>query len=79
MDKITKFLKRLSEKEQKSVEQTLAKIHDSKLQGLDVKKLKVGTGLFRVRIGSIRIILIKEKELITIITIEQRGDNTYNL
>lgn len=79
MDKITKFLKRLSEKEQKSVEQTLAKIHASNLQGLDVKKLKGGTGLFRVRIGSIRIILIKEKELITIITIEQRGDNTYNL
>ena len=77
MDKIGKFLKRLSKEEQKFIEKVLIKLRAGSLQGLDVKKLKGERGLFRVRIGSIRIIFKKEGDITVVIAIERRSDGTY--
>ena len=77
MDKIGKFLKRLSKEEQKFIEKVLIKLRAGSLQGLDVKKLKGERGFFRVRIGSIRIIFKKEGDITVVIAIERRSDGTY--
>ena len=77
MDKVVKFLKRLSTDERVLVENVLVQIKKGDLSGLDVRKLKGVGNLFRVRQGSIRIILKKEKATYTIIFIERRGKDTY--
>ena len=77
MDRIIKFLKRLDPKERTRVEETLKQIQAGDLQNLDVKKLKGRGGLFRVRLGSIRVVLAKEGGSIHVITIDRKGDDTY--
>ena len=77
MDKITKFLKRLSKDERETLGVILRKIKKGNLSDLDVRKLKGGGGLFRVRKGSIRIIFQKEEKITKIISIDRRGEDTY--
>jgi len=77
MGKITRFLKRLSIGERETLEEILRKIEQGDLIGLDVKKLKGGGGLFRVREGSIRIIFLKEDKTTRLISIDRRSNGTY--
>lgn len=77
MDKIQKFLQKLSDKNRKIVEDLIAKILNREFHGLDIKRLKGLNGLFRVRKGSIRIIFLQEEEVFRIISIDHRSESTY--
>ncbi len=78
MNKIEKFLRRLTASERKVIEECVKKILLRELSGLDVKKLKGGKGAYRVRLGSIRIIFTEDQGGVRrIIVIERRGDSTY--
>jgi len=77
MDKISKYLKRLSTKERAWVEQTLVDILDGNLTGYDLKKMRGHANLYRIRIGQIRIIYIEGKNDTKILMIDRRNDNTY--
>ncbi|MFH0857091.1 MAG: hypothetical protein V1860_04290 [bacterium] len=79
MDKISKALKKLSEKEREKVKEILLKLKVGVMDGLDIKKLKGHDCIYRVRKGTIRIICnIENGGEIYILAIEKRSDNTYN-
>ena len=78
MDKIEKALKKLSDNERKKIKSILQKINDGKFEGLDIKKLKGRSDIFRVRNGDIRIIYREYKTKIFILTISRRSEKTYN-
>ena len=78
MDRISKFLNKLSQKEMTIVKDVLEKIKKAETANLDIKKLKGADNFFRVRKGDIRIIYrISEKEEIILLNIERKNDNTY--
>ena len=77
MDKITKFLRRLSPKEQKQLAEVIANIIAGKASGYDLKKMKGHANLFRVRVGDIRIVYIDLNTEQRILLVERRSDNTY--
>ena len=80
MDKITKALQKLTEKERKKIKAVLTKLMDGETTGLDIKKLKDRNDIFRVRIGDIRIIYRTDpKEKIVVLTIARRNEKTYQL
>ena len=73
MDKITKFLLKLSEKEREFILFMIKKISVLSLEWLDIKKLQWETNLFRVRKWKIRIIFKKENFKWIIIDINYRS------
>lgn len=78
MDRISKFLNKLSQKELTVVKDVLEKIKKGEMENFDMKKLKGADNFFRVRKGDIRIIYrINEKEEIILLNIERKNDNTY--
>lgn len=77
MDRINKFLKKLSPKEREIVDIVVSKILAHDFYGLNIKKLKGKDGEFRVRKGSVRIIFIIDNSDTRIISIERKSDNTY--
>ncbi|PIR75579.1 MAG: hypothetical protein CO030_04745 [Candidatus Magasanikbacteria bacterium CG_4_9_14_0_2_um_filter_42_11] len=79
MDKILKFLKRLSKKELKKVLQILDDIEQGDTSHLDVKRLSGHKNIFRVRVGDVRILYIRSKTAYRLVSIERRSDTTYNL
>jgi mRNA-degrading endonuclease RelE of RelBE toxin-antitoxin system len=79
MDKITKALKKLTQKEKQKLKQILSKIKTGNFKELDLKKLKAKSSIYRVRFGKLRLIFQNDKNTIKILTIERRNDNTYNL
>lgn len=76
MDKITKALKKLTEKERRLVSDALEQLRSGKTANPDVKKLKGRNDIFRVRKGNIRIIY-KAGKNISVLSIERRRENTY--
>ena len=72
MDKITKFLLKLSEKEREFILFVMGKISILSLDWLDIRKLQWETDLFRVRKWKIRIIFKKENLKWVIIDINYR-------
>jgi mRNA-degrading endonuclease RelE of RelBE toxin-antitoxin system len=79
MDKITKNLKKLNEKERKLVKDILSKILARNLVGINLKKLRGSRNIFRVRKGTIRVIYKSEKTgKIYILSIERRSKRTYS-
>lgn len=78
MDKISKALKRLTEKERNVVGDILRRIKDDDISDLDIKKLKGHDNIFRVKKGKIRIIFQKVKNNFLILSIERRSSKTYN-
>lgn len=66
-----KFLKKQTPKTQQSLMRAIYKLPD----GTDIKRLK-GYGLYRMRVGNIRIIysIIEEIKVINIENIDNRGD-----
>ena len=78
MDKIAKALNRLTSKERLIIKTILLKIKDRKFYGLDIKKLKGRSDIFRIRKGKIRIIYRLDKiGQVYILTIERKSDKTY--
>lgn len=79
MDKISKALNKLSPQEKKKLKVILNKIKLEKFDGLDVRKLKGHDNIYRVRKGKMRIMFLKNEKKISIIALERRGDNTYDI
>ena len=77
MNKIEKFLKKLSKKEKFVLEECIENILNDKIEILDVKKLKGRDDIFRVRKGNIRIVYRKLDGNIMLLSIEYKNDNTY--
>jgi mRNA-degrading endonuclease RelE of RelBE toxin-antitoxin system len=77
-DKITKLLSKLSKKDLHRIADTVDKIAKQEFDGLDIKTLKGQTGIYRVRIGSFRIIFIIDHQKKTnILSISRRNEKTY--
>ena len=79
MDKISKALKKLTAKERSELKIILTRIKSGKFDGFDIKKLKGEDNIFRIRKGKLRIIFIKKDDKISLLAIERRSNNTYNL
>ncbi|MCK5060215.1 MAG: type II toxin-antitoxin system RelE/ParE family toxin [Candidatus Pacebacteria bacterium] len=77
MPRLKKLLSRLNKKERKVVEILIEKIISFDWKALDVKKLKGYQNIFRARKGNIRIIFVKDKEDIFVLSIEKRREDTY--
>lgn len=74
MDKIQKFLLRLTKKERVVLSKILLDIRKLNIDNYDVKPLKVYKDLFRLRKGSIRIIFAKGDSIGIVINIGYRKD-----
>ena len=74
MDKIKKFLLKLTKKERALIKGILGDVLMLDLQNYDVKPLKGYKGFYRLRKGDIRIIFTKEKNTAVIIDIDYRKD-----
>ncbi|HLC43604.1 MAG TPA: type II toxin-antitoxin system RelE/ParE family toxin [Patescibacteria group bacterium] len=80
MDKITKLLQKLSDKERQKVKTVLTKLLAGETSSLDIKKLKDRSDIFRVRIGDLRIIYRTDsKEKIVVLTIARRNEEIYRI
>jgi mRNA-degrading endonuclease RelE of RelBE toxin-antitoxin system len=77
MDRIDKFLRRLSPKEFAVTEGLIDRILSGDVAGLDVKRLKDAPHLFRVRKGSTRVVFQRKEGVVHIIEIGRRGEQTY--
>jgi len=77
MDKNQKFLKRLTAKEFELIQEVLEKLFVRDVEGLDIKKLVGYRDVFRVRVGSIRIIFLDTDSGIEILEISRRSEKTY--
>lgn len=77
MDKIAKFLKKLTPKERSLIEELIVKLLKGETDDLDTKKLKGFDDIFRVRLGNIRVMYRKTKADIIVIEISRRNENTY--
>lgn len=77
MDKIDKFLRRLSAKEFLIAEEVVAQILAGDIQGLDVKKLKGQEFFYRARKGTLRVIFWRKSDSVRIVAVERRNEKTY--
>lgn len=74
MDKIKKFLLKLTKKERALIKAILGDVLTLNLQNYDVKPLKGYKGFYRLRKGDIRIVFAKENAMGVIIDINYRKD-----
>ncbi|HUY69735.1 MAG TPA: hypothetical protein VMU70_01840, partial [Candidatus Tyrphobacter sp.] len=65
--------------ERRRVKEMLIKLLSGNLRGLDIKKLRGRSDIFRVRKGDIRIIYLRKDGNILILLIERRNEKTYDL
>lgn len=77
MDKVSKVLQKLNQKERQILKEILMEIKGGNMKGLDLKKLKSRENIFRVRKGKMRIIFYKKENSIRILSLERRSDATY--
>ncbi|MBI4993821.1 type II toxin-antitoxin system RelE/ParE family toxin [Candidatus Wolfebacteria bacterium] len=77
MDKISKALKKLTDKEREEIKFILLKLNRGETKGFDIKKLKGRNDIFRIRRRNIRIIYKIYKKQIYLLVIERRNENTY--
>ena len=79
MNQLDKLLQRLSNKDRERLKLILVQLKEGNIAGLDIKKLKGVKNLFRVRIGTYRIICqMKTHGQMTVLTIDKRSDTTYH-
>ncbi|OGM96315.1 MAG: hypothetical protein A3B86_04195 [Candidatus Yanofskybacteria bacterium RIFCSPHIGHO2_02_FULL_38_22b] len=79
MDRIDKALKKLSEKEKIWVKEITKALQSGRFDNLNIKKLKIGYDIFRVRKGRIRIIYQIRKKEVFILKVGFRKEDTYRL
>jgi len=77
MDKITKFLSRLTQKERERVTGALIDIIKGELSSYNRKKMKGYANLYRIRVGDIRIVYMELDGERRIVLVDRRNDNTY--
>ena len=77
MDKIQKFVRKLSAGEARRVFDALEQVLTGRLSALSVKKLKGDRDIYRVRVGRVRIIFTKVHDQNIITDVDFRNDNTY--
>ena len=76
-DSIEKFLRTLSMRERERILHTMQAVRSGNTAQLHIKKLRGHTSLFRVRVGSIRIVFEKGADTVHFVCVERKGDNTY--
>lgn len=76
-DKIKKLLAKLSQQERNLVKLLILRITMDDTLGLDIKKLKGHSNLFRVRKNRIRIVYSNDNDKVLIIKIDIRNEKTY--
>lgn len=77
MDKINKFIQRLSHQERSKLKKVIKQVLAGDVQNLDTKKLKRYGNIFRVRVGDNRIIF-KNKDAVTrIVFVGRKSGATY--
>ncbi len=79
MDKIEKFLRKLSPKQRAAVKDILERILKGDTLGMDIKRLQGYSHVFRVRKGDIRIIFKRRISTYFILSISYKSDTTYNI
>lgn len=77
-DKIAKFLQKLHTKDLKIIKEVILLLIKNQIDNLNIKKLKGSTNIYRARKGNIRIIFSKEKDVVKIMQISKRDDQTYS-
>ena len=76
-DKIIKYLARLGETDRVKIRETIYRILNSDLVGIDIKKLQSSGNVYRARVGDHRIIFEKIGNESQIIDVKKRDDTTY--
>ncbi|MEK7645186.1 MAG: hypothetical protein AAB391_02620 [Patescibacteria group bacterium] len=79
MHKIDKFLAKLEEKQRGRILLIIAQIKSRNFVGLDLKKLKGGLDIYRVRSGQYRILFHLTNDDIFLLDVTNRDDTTYHL
>jgi mRNA-degrading endonuclease RelE of RelBE toxin-antitoxin system len=78
MDKIDKFLKKLSQKDREKIDDLTCRMIDKDFTELNYKKLKGYSNVYRVRKRDIRITFtLDENETVNIISIGRKQEDTY--
>lgn len=77
MDKIDKFLRKLSKAESTLLIKVIADIIVQRTERYDIKKLKGYRDIYRVRVGSKRIIFRQLLDDIEILDVSLRNEKTY--
>ncbi len=77
MDKIDKFLRKLSKAESILLARVIADIIEQGTEQYDIKKLKGYRDIYRVRVGSKRIIFRQLHDDIEILEVSLRNEKTY--
>ncbi|MBU3968947.1 hypothetical protein KJ991_01905 [Patescibacteria group bacterium] len=77
MDKISKFLKKLSKKEREEISAILEDVLKGTFKNLNIKKLTSYENVFRVRKNNIRVTFVKENAIIRVISIKRKNEKTY--
>jgi len=77
MEKILKFLSKLTFKEREDISRLLIKVRSGNINGLDIKKLKGYKDLFRLRKGNFRVVYKKNSDEFEVLKVYKRDDNTY--
>ncbi len=77
MNKIDKFLSKLSLKERIIALECMDAVKTRNFKDLNFKKLKGFDDLYRIRKSKLRIIFYMNKSEVRIIKIDNRNDNTY--
>lgn len=76
MHKIDKFLARLDAGRRQKVLAIVERINDGDFAGLDMRKLRGSSDIYRVRIGRMRIKFVMNASGTRIFSIDNRGENT---
>ena len=80
MDELEKSLRKLSIKERSKFKVIIGMILSGNISRLDIVKLKGHEGVYRARIGKIRIVFMKRPDGgLMIIKFSRRSDTTYSI
>jgi len=79
MDKIKKYLSKLSPKDKVRIDEVVDKLRSGNIEDLNIKKLGGYRDKFRVRVGKNRIIFEGLGSKLRITDIGKKDDNTYKL
>lgn len=77
MDKVSKAIQKINSKDALKIADALELLLENKVKGLDIKKLKGHTDIFRIRVQNYRIILKRDKDTIQTLYIGKRNEKTY--
>jgi mRNA-degrading endonuclease RelE of RelBE toxin-antitoxin system len=77
MNKIEKYLSRLSHKDRVRINEVIDKLRSGNVEDLQIKKLGGYKDRFRIRVGRSRVIFESLGNKLIITDIDKKDDNTY--